>query len=80
MRVYYDEEGDFLEISIGKPAKSYAEEVKPGVFIRFDEKTKEVKSVGIFSFKKRAKELKDIKLNLPIEVSFSTLKPLQKAF
>ena len=73
MRVYYDEEGDFLEISIGKPAKSYAEEVKPGIFIRIDEKTEEVKSIGIFNFKKRAKSLKDIKLELPIEVNFSAL-------
>jgi len=71
MRVYYDEQGDFLEISIGKPVGCYAEEVEPGVFLRIDEKTKEVKSVGILSFKKRAKDLKDIKLNLPIEVNFS---------
>ena len=78
MRVYYDEEGDFLEISIGKPTNCYAEEVKPGVFLRFDEKTKEVKSVGIFSFKKRARDLKNIKLNLPIEINFSTLKPLPR--
>ncbi|MEK6868962.1 MAG: DUF2283 domain-containing protein [Nanoarchaeota archaeon] len=71
MNVYYDEEGDFLEIAVGEPAKCYAEEVEPGVFLRIDEKTKEVKSVGILSFKKRAKDLKDIKLNLPIEVNFS---------
>ena len=71
MRVYYDEEGDFLEISAGRPAKSYAEEIKPGIFVRFDEKTEEVKSIGIFNFKKRSKDLKDIKLNLPIQVNFS---------
>lgn len=73
MRLYYDEEGDFLEISIDKPTKSYAEEVKPGIFLRFDEKTEEVRSVGIFNFKKRAKDLKDIKLELPIEVNFSAI-------
>ena len=72
IRVYYDEEGDFLEISIGQPTKSYAEEVKPGLFLRFDEKTEEVKSVGIFNFKKRAKDLKDIKMDIPVEVNFST--------
>jgi len=53
MRVHYDEEGDFLEIGVGKPTKCYAEEVKPGVFIRIDEKSEEVKSIGILSFKKR---------------------------
>ena len=38
MKVYYDEEGDFLEISVGKPTKCYASEVKPGVFLRIDDK------------------------------------------
>ena len=73
MNVYYDEEGDFLEISIGKPTKCYAEEVEPGTFLRIDEKTKEVKSIGIVSFKKRSKDMKDIKIDLPIEINFSSL-------
>jgi len=67
MNVYYDEEGDFLEISIGKPTKCYAEEVQPGIFLRKDEKTNEV------SFKKRSNDMKDIKLDLPIEVNFSSI-------
>ncbi len=71
MRVYYDEEGDFLEISIGKPTNCYSEEVEPGIFLRKDEKTEEVKSVGVVGFKKRAKQLKGIKLDLPVNVSFS---------
>ena len=73
MNVYYDEEGDFLEISIGKPTKCVADEVEPGIFLRKDEKTKEVKSIGIVSFKKRSKDLKDIKLDLPVEINFSTI-------
>jgi len=79
MNVYYDEKGDFLEISIKKPTKCYAEEVEPGIFLRIDEKTEEVRSVGILSFKKRAKHLKDIKLNLPIDVNFSTFNSTNKA-
>lgn len=71
MRVHYDEEGDFLEISIGKPTNCYAEEVNSGVFLRIDEKTEEVKSVGILNFKKRSKDLNDIQLNLPIDISLS---------
>ena len=71
MRVYYDEEGDFLEISISKPTNCYAEEVESGIFLRKDEKSNEVKSVSIMSFKKRSKQLKDIKLNLPVEINFS---------
>ncbi len=73
MNVYYDEEGDFLEISIGNPTKCYAEEVQSGIFLRKDERTNEVKSIGIVSFKKRSKDMKDIKLDLPIEVNFSAL-------
>jgi uncharacterized protein YuzE len=73
MRVHYDEEADFLEISVGKPSACYASEVEPGVFLRCDEKSHEVKSIGIINFKKRAKKLKDIQLNLPIEVHFSQI-------
>ena len=72
LRVYYDEDGDFLEISAGKPARCYATELEPGVFLRKDEKTEEVKSIGILGFKKRSKPLKEIKLDLPIRVTFST--------
>ena len=71
MKVYYDEEGDFLEISVGEPTKSYASEVEPGVFIRKDNKTNDIKSIGILGFKKRAKNLKDIKLNLPVDIKLS---------
>jgi len=69
LRVHYDEESDFLEISVGKPAKCYADEVKPGIFLRKDEKTDEVKSIGIVGFKKRSKTLKDFELSLPVELS-----------
>jgi hypothetical protein len=71
MRIYYDEDGDFLEISVGRPTKSNATEIEPGVFIRRDESTNEVKSIGIIGFKKRSKNLADIKLKLPIKLSMS---------
>lgn len=76
LRIYYDEEADFLEIASGIPTKCYAEEVQPGVFIRIDEKTNQVKSIGSLSFKKRTRQVTDIKLNLPLEVNFS---PLQQS-
>ncbi len=69
-RLYYDEEGDFLEISIGVPTKCYAEEIEPGVFIRIDNLTKEIKSIGILDFRKRS-HTKDIEFNLPIEFDLS---------
>lgn len=71
--VFYDETADFLEIFIGSPAKCYAEEIEAGIVIRRDEKTDEIKSIGIFSFKKRAIALNEIlkKMNLrfPLNVS-----------
>ena len=78
MRIHYDEEGDFLEIGVGKPSGCYAEEVKPGVFVRIDEKTNEIKSIGILSFKKRTNGIKDIELNIPLQIDFSMLKNFSK--
>lgn len=71
MKVHYDEQGDFLEISVGEPAKCYADEIKPGVFLRKDEETDEIRSIGILNFKKRSKDLKDIELTLPVEINLS---------
>lgn len=71
MRVHYDEEGDFLEISIGKPTECYADEIEPGLFLRKDEKTDEIKSIGIVGFKKRSKDLKDIGLKLPVGITLT---------
>ena len=70
--IYYDEEADFLEVFFGEPTKCYAEEPEEGIFIRRDEKTKEIKSIGIFSFKKRTQKLKEmlkqLNLQLPLDV------------
>lgn len=74
--IYYDEEGDYLEISFGAPPeKEYTEQLDSEVLITRDENTDEVKSIGIIAFKKRVNILKEIlkKLNLsmPLEVSIS---------
>ena len=71
--IYYDETADFLEVFIGAPSKCYAEELEKGIFIRKDEETDEIKSIGIFSFKKRGTELlkevlKKVNVSLPLEV------------
>jgi len=72
--IFYDEVADFLEVFIGSPTKCYAEETEAGIVVRRDEKTDEIKSIGIFSFKKRAIALKELleKMNLkfPLKVSF----------
>jgi uncharacterized protein YuzE len=73
MKVYYDEEGDFLEFNIGEPKKGFSEEVENGIFIRKDEETGEILGIGILSFKKRSGNLKEISLNLPVSVDFNSL-------
>ncbi len=74
--VYYDEEGDYLEVSFGAPPKKeYTEQLDSEVLITRDEDTNEIKSIGIIAFKKRAKEdilkrvLKQLGMSIPIEIS-----------
>ena len=72
--VYYDEEGDFLEITFGvPPEREYADEIEEGVFITKDEDSGEIKGIGILSFKKRVGILKRVleKMNMrfPLEIS-----------
>ena len=59
--IYYDEAGDFIEVTFGVPPETeHSEEIEPGVFITKDEKTGEIKGVGILSFKKRIQILKEV--------------------
>ncbi len=74
--IYYDEEGDFLELTFGEPPEiEYTDEIEKGVFITRDEATNEVYSIGILSFKKRVGILNVIlsKFNkkLPVEIDIS---------
>jgi len=71
MSVYYDEEGDYLEIFIEGSSPTYGEEIGDDVTLFKKEGTDEVVGVGILNFKERTKDLEEIKLNLPFEVNFS---------
>ena len=73
--IYYDEEGDFLEITItNPPEESYCEDVNEDVFIRRDEDTDEVVGLGVLNFKSHTKDLKNILNNVPVKISFETIK------
>lgn len=74
MNIYYDEEGDYLEIFIENKSPTYGEDIEEDITLFKTEETDEIVGIGILNFKKRTKSLKDIKLNLPFEVNFSTLK------
>jgi len=71
--LYYDELGDYLELTFGEaPQKEYGEEIEPGVFVTRDESTDEIKSLGIINYKQRptilAPLLKKIKKAFPFNV------------
>ena len=74
MNIYYDEEGDYLEIFIEGSGQTYGEEIGDDVTLLKNEKTGDVIVVGVLNFKKRTKSLKDIKLDLPFNINFSDLK------
>ena len=71
MSIYYDEEGDYLEIFIEGSSPTYGEEIGDDVTLFKKEGTDEVVGVGILNFKERTKDLEEIKLNLPFEINFS---------
>lgn len=68
MHVYYDEEGDLLEIRLGKPTIGYLKDLGKDTFERIDEKTGEINGFLIFNFKKRSENLKPIDVALPVEL------------
>jgi len=73
MNIYYDEEGDYLEIFIANASPTYGEEIGEDITLFKKENSNEVVGIGILNFKKRTKSLRDIKLNLPFEVDFSSI-------
>jgi len=73
MRIYYDEEGDYLTIFVGESKPNYGEDVAKGVTLFKDNETDEIIGIGILDFKERTKTLKDVELKLPFKVNFSAL-------
>lgn len=68
MNVYYDDEGDFLEISTGQMTEGYFKDLGEGIAERIDEKTGKITGIAILSFKKRTQNLKDLKISLPVKI------------
>ena len=74
--VYYDKEGDFLEVSFEEPAKEgTTDEIEPGIFITKDIKTGRITDIGILDFKKRvhvlANVLKRFNMEMPLKIDVS---------
>ncbi len=72
LHLYYDEEGDFLELQVGDFTEGYFKNLGNGIFEMVDTKTNQVAGIAIHGFKKRTKGLKDVKLSLPMEIQLSS--------
>jgi len=71
LRVWFDPEGDLLEVELGKPRKGFFRDVGDDVFLRVDEKGN-VLGFAILNATKRMKEVREVEL--PIKASFSKIK------
>jgi hypothetical protein len=65
MNIYYDEEGDFLELTSGDISNCYFNNIDNGIFEIVDKTTKIIKGFVVHNFKKKTKDLEEIKLTLP---------------
>jgi len=67
IKIFYDEEADYLEIYIGEPrAPDYGEHISEDVVLFKYEDNDELYGIGIFNFKKRAQNLQDVLSKIPL--------------
>jgi len=71
MNIYYDEEGDYLEITNGEIDNCFFNNLGNGIFEIIDKSTKKRKGFAIFSFKKRTKNLENLKVALPFKLELA---------
>ena len=70
---FFDEEGDVLDITIGKPRKAVAKELKNDVAIRVDPQSGEIVGIVILNFMKRFRlKKKPEKIELPVKVTITS--------
>ncbi len=65
IHIYYDEEGDFLEISLDDERSGTFKNLGDGIFERVNEKTHQVTGVAIHGFKEKTKNFKELSVPLP---------------
>jgi len=71
LKVWFDPEGDLLEVELGKPRKGFFRNVGDDVFLRVDMKGN-VLGFAILNATKRMKKVGEVEL--PIKASFSRMK------
>ena len=67
MTFYYDDEGDFLEVTFGDISNCYFDNTGNGIFRIVDKDTQEIKGVVVHNFKAKSRKLEEIKINLPFK-------------
>ena len=72
MNIYYDEEGDFLEIGIDNSGEGYFKDIGEGVSERIDKKTGKVVGIAIMSFRKRTEKRETLEIPLPVKLEISS--------
>lgn len=69
LNIWFDKEGDFLELTIGKPVKGFFKEIGNDMLERVDAKTGKIIGFSILNFSKRFDKSKETKrLHLPIGI------------
>jgi len=71
LRVWFDPEGDLLEVELSKPRKGFFRDMGDDIFLRVDEKGN-VLGFAILNATKRMKKVREVQL--PIRASFSKMK------
>jgi uncharacterized protein YuzE len=71
LKVWFDPEGDLLEVELSKPHKGFFKDLGDDVFLRVDEKGN-VLGFVILNVTKRVKKAREVQL--PINASFSKIK------
>jgi len=75
MSVWWDREGDFLEIIIGKPRKGFVKELGNDIFLRVDAKNQKPIGFSILNFTKHfGKMKKPEEIKFPIGIEFKGIK------
>ena len=70
LRVWFDPEGDLLEVGLGKPKKGFFKDVGDDVFVKVDDK-ENVLGFAILNVTKRMEKVREVKL--PLKATFSKI-------
>lgn len=68
LKVWFDPEGDMLEVALGRPRKGFFKEAGDDVYVRIDERGN-VSGFTILNATKRIKKIREVKL--PIKATFT---------